>query len=349
MKIARPKKVEIKLTVLIVISLILLTACGAQPTVEPTPVSTVVLIQPASSLTPTSTPAATLPPETPTPEARMTVEQQLAFNKAEKVPVFINGRSEVQYDWNKFYPDSSTIPEVNPASFAKELEHWAAVFDKGLPPPNTTDPKDFTEVRFYSKIVEKHGYTVTAINIISNDNQTKHPWLETVGAVKYTLDGEPFVAVYGRALLRDPAEIEKNGSNPYVTFWVHMSGYSFMDPSNKPDEGNLKGILENTMFISFATGMDRQTLETGPEPDTATLFLFRQKEAFRLLHSANLVNSNGVDALVLGDPPFIASVLKGTGLTADMQGAVFIGAMASATDKLDRDFVQNIPYPTPMP
>jgi hypothetical protein len=53
MKIARPKKVEIKLTVLIVISLILLTACGAQPTKEPMPVSTVVLIQPASSLTPT--------------------------------------------------------------------------------------------------------------------------------------------------------------------------------------------------------------------------------------------------------------------------------------------------------
>lgn len=347
MKIVRPKKVEIKLTLLIVISLILLTACGSQPTVEPTPVSTVVLIQPASSPIPTNTPAAPLPSETPTPEARMTVEQQLAFNAAEKVPVFITGRGEVQFDWNKFYPDSSTIPEVDPANFAKELEHWAAVFDKGLPPPNTTNPNDFIEVRWYSQRVEKQGLTVTAINIISNDYQTKHPWMETVGAVKYTLDGEPFVAVYGRALLRDPVEIAKNGGNPFVTFWVQMSGYSFMYPSNKPDEGNLKGILDDKMFISFATGMDRELLEAGPEPDTATLFLFRQKEAFRLLRSANLINSNGKNILVLDEPSFTASMIKGSGPTADMQGALFIGVMCTPTDFLDRAFVQDIPYPTP--
>lgn len=349
MKIARPKKVEIKLTVLIVISLILLTACGAQPTVEPTPVSTLVLIQPVLSLTPTSTPAALLPSETPTPEARMTVEQQLAFNKTEGVPVFVNGRGEVQYDWNKFYPESSSIPEVNPATFATDLEHWAAIFDKGLPPPDTTDPKDFTEVRWYSRRVEQHGYTVTAINIISDDYQTKYPWVETVGAVKYTLDGEPFVAVYCRALLRDPAEIAKNGGNPFVKFWLHVSGYSYMYPSNRPDEGVLKYILDSKSAIGFATGLDRDALMTGPEPDTATLFLFRQEEAFKLLHFANVIDSHGNDIIVLDEPPFIRSVMEGRGFTADIQGKMITGTIGTATDILNREFVESIPYPTPTP
>jgi hypothetical protein len=349
MKIIRPKKVEIKLTVLIIISLILLTACGTQPTTEPTPISTVVLIQPASSLTPTSTPAGTLPPETPTPEARMTVEQQLAFNAAEKVPVFINGRGEVQFDWNKFYPDSSTIPEVDPANFATELEHWAAVFNKGLPPPDTTNPKDFTEVRWYTRRVEKQGETVTAINVVSDDYSNKYPWEDAVGAVKYTLDGEPYVAVYGRALLRDPAEIAKNSGNSYVTFWLHGSGHPFMTASNRPDEGDLKDILEGRAFIAFDTGIDREALITGSEPDTATSFLFRQKEAFDLLHFANLTDSNGNDIFVLDEPSFIRSVMAGHGFTADMQDKVFLGTISNATDYLAREFVESIPYPTPMP
>jgi hypothetical protein len=334
---------------MIVISLILLTACGTQPTVEPTPVSTVVLIQHASSPAPTNTPEAPLPSEAPTPKAPMTVAEQLAFNKTEGVPVFINGRGEVQFDWYQFYPDSSAIPEVNPATFATELEHWAAVFDKGLPPPNTTDPKDFTEVRCYTRRVDEDGYTVTAINIISKDYQTKYPWEESVAAVKYTLDGEPFVAVYGRALLRDPDEIAKNGGNPYVTFWLHTSGYSFMAKSNKPDERELKAILEKKSSITFATGMDRVALMSGPEPDIATKFLFRQEEAFKLLHFADLTDSNGNDIFVLDEPSFIGSVMAGHGFTADMQGKVFIGTVGNPTDILDRAFVEAIPYPTTTP
>lgn len=122
-----------------------------------------------------------------------------------------------------------------------------------------------------------------------------------------------------------------------------------MARSNKPDEGDLKGILEGRAFIAFDTGIDRDALMTGSEPDTATLFLFRQKEAFNLLHFANLIDSNGNDIFVLDEPSFIQSVMAGHGFTADMQDKVFLGTISDATDFLDREFVENIPYPTPLP
>jgi hypothetical protein len=94
---------------MIVISLIFLTACGAQPTVEPTPVSTVVLIQPASSPPPTNTPEAPATPATATPEARMTVEQQKAYLDAHKIPYIVKPNGELQFDFMKMYTDTQLV------------------------------------------------------------------------------------------------------------------------------------------------------------------------------------------------------------------------------------------------
>ncbi len=219
MKFARSKKVKIKRTVLIVISLILLTACGAQPMTEPTPTTAVLqptqIIQPTGTATATNTPP---PPASPTPEARMTVEQQKAYLEAHKIPYIVKPNGELQFDFMKMYTETATIKVGHQETLGADLAVAAAEYDTAFPEPASYKPEDFAEVRWGSIPSEEQQRTIYKIVVLSDDFKEKRTSIEPIGALLATFDNEQYAFFYMRSPLTDPAEIIKNDGKPYITY-----------------------------------------------------------------------------------------------------------------------------------
>jgi hypothetical protein len=349
MKIARPKKVEIQLTVLIVISLILSTACGTQPTVEPAPVSTVVLIQPASSLTPTNTPEAPLPSETPTPEAAMTVEQQKAYLEAHKIPYIVKANGELQFDFMKMFTETASIKVGHQETLGADLAAAAAEYDIAFPEPTSSNPADFYSARWYSATSKEQQTTLYAINIISNDFAEKNKLIEPIGAVLADIDGEQYAFMYMRALLTDPIEIAKNDGNAFVTFWIMDASSTYTKASSTP-EATLQRINEGQMNFSFftITGTTSELTNTSHDELHNDLLLFAKDRAWHL-QNANLDSTSEMLTIQPSPDSMLVRLINQQGFSAGMQDGIFLGAPVRPTDVLDRSFVDGIEIPTNSP
>ncbi len=330
MKIARPQKVEIKLTVLIIISLFLLTACGAQPTVEPTPAPTATqIVQPTGTATATNMPA---PSETPTPEAQMTVEQQLAYLESHGVPATINEKGEVVFDWLKATTDPKIMTVVHQETLAEDLAFWAEIFHNGFPEPDTTNPTDFSPVGWYSTVVEEKQFTRFAVNVLSDDYKDKPSPHQIKAAVFGEIDGQLLTFYFGRGLVTEPEEVVKNGGSHFVEFYVADDGTGWTQASSAKNYVNhINAIINGTYLL----GMDNITgtleeLKTRPAPEW-TSWQRANYYAWHLLH-ANLVGPDGKNILSVEDDALLQRLVDWKGFAAATQGKLFVGGTIPVTD-----------------
>jgi hypothetical protein len=316
------------------------------------PVSTVVLIQPASSLTPTSTPAAQETPARPasaTPEARMTVEQQKAYLDAHKIPYIVKSNGELQFDFMMMYTDTASIKVGHQETLGADLAAAAAEYDTAFPEPISSNPEDFYTARWYSATSEEQQTTIYAINIISNDFGEKNKLIEPIGAVFADIDGEQYAFMYMRALLTDPIEIAKNVGSAFVTFWIMDNGDTYTNMATRPEESILK-LRDSQRIFTFSTIVGEvQDLANSPEIDlNENLQLYINDWAWHALR-ANLDNDNRVVTLQLKAEEMLGRLLAGNGFAAGMQDGLFMGGAIRPTDTLDRAFVESIPFATKTP
>ncbi|MBI5945662.1 MAG: hypothetical protein HY864_14975 [Chloroflexi bacterium] len=354
MTIAQSLKAELFLT-----SLILLTACGTQPTGEPTPVSTAVLIQPASFSTPspmapeaneTATPVgssteAPATPATATPEARMTVEQQKVYLEAHKIPYIVKPNGELQFDFMKMYTETASIKVGHQETLGADLAAAAAECEEGFPNPISSKAEDFTAVRWDSGVDKDQQRVVYRIVIISDDFTEKRMPIEPMCPVMAEIDGNQFAFFNMRSPLFDPKEIVKNNGVPYITYWIMVDAGSFTLDATGPKD-TLEKISQGKLQFSFSTILGSEDdLRSAPEIDiNIHTQLYMNDRAWHALH-ANFNNVDGTSSLQLKNDILLQRLVKGQGFSADMQGGVFLGEALVSQDVRERSFVENLSFP----
>lgn len=348
MKIARPKKVEINLTVLIVISLILLTACGSQPITEPTQTPTTAVLQATQIILPTGTATATNtppPPASPTPEARMTVEQQKAYLEAHKIPYIVKPNGELQFDFMKMYTETATIKVGHQETLGADLAAAAAEYDTAFPEPASYKPEDFTEVRWGSTPSEEQQRTIYKIVVLSDDFKEKRTSIEPIGALLATIDNEQYAFFYMRSPLTDPAEIIKNDGKPYITYWILSYGSTFTLDATRPTE-TLNDISQGKLQFSFSTIFGSvEDLKSAPEPDVDHhIELYKLDEAWHALRT-NFNSADGHSVLQLKNDVLLEKLENGMGFSAEMQDSVILGDASRPESIRERSSVENLPSP----
>ncbi len=338
MTIAQSLKAE-----MIFISLILLTACGAQPTTEPTPAPTATqIVEPMGTATATSTPA---PSETPTLGARMTVEQQKAYLDAHKIPYIVKPNGELQFDFMKMYTETASIKVGHQETLGADLVAAAAEYDVAFPEPPSYNSEDFSVVRWASAPSEKQEQTIYKITVISDDYSEKRIPTEPIGVVLADIEGKQCAFFYVRSPLTDTDEILKNDGNPFITYWVMTGASSFTLDSSEPTE-TLNQLSEGRLQFLFSTILGNvEGLASEGEIDLNIHPELNTKDrAWRALH-ANLDTPTGDSALQIQSDEVLQKLVEGKGFSASMKDKVFLGSASRPEDVRERTFVSDLDFP----